>query len=109
MKIFRFKLVFILFLLINQVIAEERVQGRRSLVLENEIARLVIDIAGGSIPEFRFNNSKLNPLNWGSRNSGDQPGTMGHFLCCDLWSDSAATRPAHAEERQRWLWWCHLR
>ena len=46
MKIFRFKLVFILFLLINQVIAEERVQGRRSLVLENEIARLVIDIAG---------------------------------------------------------------
>ena len=52
MKIFRFKLVFILFLLINQVIAEERVQGRRSLVLENEIARLVIDIAGGSLPEF---------------------------------------------------------
>ena len=84
MKIFRFKLVFILFLLINQVIAEERVQGRRSLVLENEIARLVIDIAGGSIPEFRFNDSKLNPLNWGSRNSGDQPGPMGHFLCCQF-------------------------
>ncbi len=94
MKIFRFKLVFILFFLINQVIAEERVQGRRSLVLENEIARLVIDIAGGSIPEFRFNDSKLNPLNWGSRNSGDQPGTMGHFLCCDRWGP-----PSEAEAK----------
>ena len=55
------------------VMAEERVQGRRSLVLENDKARLVLDIAGGSIPEFRFNDSELNPLNWGSRNPGDQP------------------------------------
>ncbi|SVC44471.1 uncharacterized protein METZ01_LOCUS297325, partial [marine metagenome] len=35
-------------------LAEERVQGRRSLVLENDNTRLVLDIAGGSIPEFRF-------------------------------------------------------
>ena len=69
----------------SQVMAEERVQGRRSLVLENGKARLVLDIAGGSIPEFRFNDSELNPLNWGSRNPGDQPGSMGHFLCCDRW------------------------
>ncbi|SVC41722.1 uncharacterized protein METZ01_LOCUS294576, partial [marine metagenome] len=39
----------------SHVLAEERVQGRRSLVLENDKARLVLDIAGGSIPEFRFN------------------------------------------------------
>ena len=69
----------------GQVLAEERVQGRRSLVLENDKARLVLDIAGGSIPEFRFNDSELNPLNWGRRNPGDQPGSMGHFLCCDRW------------------------
>ena len=69
----------------SQVLAEERVQGRRSLVLENNKARLVLDIAGGSIPEFRFNDSELNPLNWGRRNPGDQPGSMGHFLCCDRW------------------------
>ncbi|MCS5599277.1 MAG: hypothetical protein NZ707_05925, partial [Rhodospirillales bacterium] len=30
----------------GQVLAEERVQGRRSLVLENDKARLVLDIAG---------------------------------------------------------------
>ena len=41
----------------SQVLAEERVQGRRSLVLENDKARLVLDIAGGSIPEFRLNDS----------------------------------------------------
>ena len=34
----------------SQVMAEERVQGRRSLVLENDRARLVLDIVGGSIP-----------------------------------------------------------
>ena len=55
----------------SQVMAEERVEGRRSLVLENDKARLVLDIAGGSIPEFRFNDSELNPLNWGSRNPGE--------------------------------------
>ncbi|SVA21232.1 uncharacterized protein METZ01_LOCUS74086 [marine metagenome] len=69
----------------SQALAEERVRGRRSLVLENHQARLVLDIAGGSIPEFRFRDSELNPLNWGRRNPGDQPGSMGHFLCCDRW------------------------
>ena len=69
----------------SHALAEERVQGRRSLVLKNDKARLVLDIAGGSISEFRFNDSELNPLNWGRRNPGDQPGSMGHFLCCDRW------------------------
>ena len=72
-------------LALGQAMAEERVQGRRSLVLENDKARLILDIAGGSIPEFRFNDSELNPLNWGRRNAGDQPSSMGHFLCCDRW------------------------
>ena len=85
MKIFRFNLIAIFLLFLTQVLAEERVQGRRSLVLENEKVRLVIDIAGGSIPEFRFIDSNLNPLNWGRRNPGDQPDSMGHFLCCDRW------------------------
>ena len=85
MKIFRFNLIAIFLLFLTQVLAEERVQGRRSLVLENEKVRLVIDIAGGSIPEFRFIDSNLNPLNWGRRNPGDQLGSMGHFLCCDRW------------------------
>ena len=68
MKIFRFNLIAIFLLFLTQVLAEERVQGRRSLVLENEKVRLVIDIAGGSIPEFRFIDSNLNQLNWGRRN-----------------------------------------
>mgnify|MGYP001306386588 CR=1 FL=1 len=85
MKPFRSNLIVICLFLLNQVLAEDRVQGRRSLVLNNDQSRLVIDIAGGSIPEFRFNDSKLNPLNWGSRNPGDQTGSMGHFLCCDRW------------------------
>lgn len=85
MKIFRFNLIAIFLMFLTQVLAEERVQGRRSLVLENEKVRLVIDIAGGSIPEFRFIDSNLNPLNWGRRNPDDQPGSMGHFLCCDRW------------------------
>ena len=102
MKFFRSNLIAIYLLLLNQVFAEERVMGRRSLVLENDESRLVIDIAGGSIPEFRFIDSNLNPLNWGRRNPGDQPGSMGHFLCCDRWgppSDSEGKNgmPYHGE------------
>lgn len=79
---------------IDQAQGEEMVQGRRSLVLENNSARLVVDIAGGSIPEFRFRDSEINPLNWGRRTPGDKPGAMGHFLCCDRWGP-----PSDAEGR----------
>ena len=91
-----------LFISMGESIAEEQIQGRRSIVLDNEKARLILDIAGGSIPEFRFVDSDLNPLNWGRRNAGDQPSSMGHFLCCDRWgppSDSEGKNgmPYHGE------------
>src|SRR5258706_14667749 len=62
--------------------AEELVHGRKSLVLENQAARLVVDIGGGSIGDFQFKGSELNPLHWAPPAPGETSiHGFGHFLC----------------------------
>jgi hypothetical protein len=88
-------------------IAEELVNGRKSLVMETPAARLVVDVAGGSIGDFHLKASglgaDLNPLQW----SAPAPGKteimgFGHFLCLDRWgpaseAESARGMPYHGE------------
>jgi hypothetical protein len=83
--------------------AEELVDGRRSLVFDTPSARLVVDLAGGAIGEFRSKNSEVNPLNWAHPKPGETSiRGFGHFLCLDRWgpaSDAEAARgmPYHGE------------
>ena len=44
----------------------EWVRGRSSLVFTNPAARLVVDLAGGSIVEFQRVGNPINPLSWGT-------------------------------------------
>ena len=64
---------------------ETLVKGRRSLVLDGSAAQAVVDIAGGSIVSFQFQDQKLNPLVWGDKGELTAPRPMGHFLCLDRW------------------------
>lgn len=81
----------------------EPAAGRPSLTLENGKSRLVVDLNGGSIGEFRFLDSNLNPLNWAAPAPGDTGVRgFGHFLCLDRWgppSDAEGARgmPYHGE------------
>ncbi len=83
--------------------AAERVQGRDSLVFANAKARLVVDLAGGAIGDFRRAATDLNPLHWGTPDPGDTSiHGFGHFLCLDRWgppSDAEGTKgmPYHGE------------
>src|SRR5262245_22635238 len=66
--------------------AGELVRGRTSLVLENPAARLVIDLEGGSVADFRIRGSELNPLSWSAPALADtSTHGFGHFLCLDRW------------------------
>jgi hypothetical protein len=82
---------------------EESVNGRKSIVLESERARLVVDLAGGAISEFRLKDNEINPLNWGTPQSGDTSArARGHFLCLDRWgppseAEGARGMPYHGE------------
>lgn len=65
-------------------------KSRHSLVLRNDACELVVDVAGGSLRDFRLSGSDMNPLNWGWKPDegaplDDQPRVMGHFLCLDRW------------------------
>lgn len=73
--------------------AEELVDGRRSVVLEGRKARIVVDILGGSIVEFRLRNNELNPLRWNNDGPTDEARSLSHFLCLDRWG-----RATEAEE-----------
>src|SRR5689334_1694172 len=44
---------------------------RKGLLLENPAARLVLDLGGGSLGEFRFRPNEINPLSWASPAPGD--------------------------------------
>jgi hypothetical protein len=83
--------------------AEEFVDGRKSLVFDTPMARLVVDLAGGAIGEFRPKNSEVNPLSWARPKAGDTAVRgFGHFLCLDRWgpaSEGEAARgmPYHGE------------
>jgi hypothetical protein len=72
---------------------ETLVKGRRSLVLDGSAAQAVVDIAGGSIVSFQFQDQKLNPLVWGEKGELTAPRPMGHFLCLDRWG-----APSEAEK-----------
>lgn len=77
-------------------LAQTLVGERPSLVFENEEARLVVDLAGGSFREFRFRNHVVNPLNWGQPDPGNtRPKVMGHFLCLDRWGPPSASEGAN--------------
>ena len=73
--------------------AETLFNGRPSLILEGNAARLVVDLGGGSLVDFRLSGHSVNPLQW-------DPGEsvllkpLGHFLCLDRWGP-----PSEAEER----------
>jgi len=83
--------------------AEELVDGRRSLVFDTPVARLVVDLAGGAIGEFRSKNSEINPLSWAHPKAGDTSiHGFGHFLCLDRWgpasdAEAALGMPYHGE------------
>jgi hypothetical protein len=84
------------------VILESRVNGRRSIVLENAAARLVIDLLGGSFVDFHLIDQKLNPLVWNNAGDSHEPRQMSHFLCLDRWgypspAEAANGMPYHGE------------
>lgn len=74
--------------------AEVLVNGRPSLVLENEASRLVVDLLGGSFVDFHFRDTQLNPLVWNNEGPSAEPRQMSHFLCLDRWG-----WPSEAEMR----------
>ncbi len=82
--------------------AETLVNGRRSIVLENDDARVVVDLLGGSIVEFRHKALDLNPLVWRDDGPVEEARSMGHFLCLDRWgqpseAEKANGMPGHGE------------
>jgi hypothetical protein len=70
--------------------------SRDTIVLENETARVVFDLGGGSLAGFRFKATELNPLSWNTPAPGD-PSVhgMGHFLCLDRWGPPSAAEGAN--------------
>lgn len=81
---------------------ETQVNGRRAVVMDGEAAQLVVDMAGGSIADFQFQDQGLNPLDWNRHGEGTQAHSMGHFLCLDRWAsasqaESANGMPGHGE------------
>ncbi|MCY3757928.1 MAG: hypothetical protein OXG96_09425 [Acidobacteria bacterium] len=73
--------------------AETLFNGRPSLILEGRAARLVVDLGGGSLVDFRLSGHSVNPLQWDPGESVRLK-PLGHFLCLDRWG-----APSEAEER----------
>lgn len=77
--------------------------SRRTLVFSNATARLVADLDGGAIGEFRRISNPVNPLQWGTPSQGDTAVRgFGHFLCLDRWgppseAEGARGMPYHGE------------
>ncbi len=66
--------------------AEVLIDGRPSVRFENQSARFIVDLAGGSFREFALRDHPVNPLHWGHPQPGNvSPKVMGHFLCLDRW------------------------
>ena len=75
--------------------ADEDVGGRQAVVLRGGAAQLTLDLAGGSIGEFRLKDHDLNPLSWATPAVGEKnTRAFGHFLCLDRWGP-----PSKAEGR----------
>ncbi len=82
--------------------AQDGVNDRPAIVLESPSAKLVVDIAGGSIVRFLLPDQGLNPLVWREDEPGREPRAMGHFLCLDRWgapseAELANGMPFHGE------------
>ena len=67
-------------------------QERPTLVLSNAEAQVAVDLLGGSIVRFQFNDQKLNPLVWANTGPVTEARAMSHFLCLDRWG-----QPSDAE------------
>jgi hypothetical protein len=67
------------------------VNGRPSVVLEGQVARVVVDIGGGGIVAFQFRDQELSPLHWEEPGGATAPRPMGHFLCLDRWGPPTET------------------
>ena len=65
--------------------AQTLVDGRRSIVLDGNAAQVVVDLAGGSIVRFQFQDQQLDPLNWAEEGDKRSPRAMSHFICLDRW------------------------
>ena len=89
----------------RDAVTAELVNGRKSLVMETPAARLVVDLAGGSIGDFHLkaDGADLNPLQWATPSPGKtEIMGFGHFLCLDRWgpasqAESAKGMPYHGE------------
>ena len=86
-------LVFLTLLFIAaQSSAQTQVAGRPSVVLDGKAAQVVIDLLGGSIVGFQFEDQGLNPLVWNNEGDPSEARSMSHFVCLDRWG-----RPSDAE------------
>ncbi|MBI3208506.1 MAG: hypothetical protein HYZ37_06350 [Candidatus Solibacter usitatus] len=70
--------------------------------IQNAIARVEMDRAGGSIVRFEFKANALNPLVWSNKGEGVEPRPMSHFLCLDRWGQPSSAElkngmPFHGE------------
>ena len=54
----------------NVALAETEVKGRSALVLDGEVAQVVVDLLGGSIADFHLQGQGVNPLSWGREGAG---------------------------------------
>jgi hypothetical protein len=93
---------FVRILLVTSAAYSQAVDNRPSLVLETKSAKVVIDLGGGSIRDFRLSGNTLNPLTWDSKGDAGSPRPMGHFLCLDRWGQPSAAElkngmPFHGE------------
>ncbi|HAB19772.1 MAG TPA: hypothetical protein PLX89_12130 [Verrucomicrobiota bacterium] len=76
---------------------------RPNVTLDGSAARLVVDLAGGSIGDFHLKEVALNPLGWGTPSATDSGlRGFGHFLCLDRWgppseAEGARGMPYHGE------------
>ena len=89
----RISIVITLLAISSQMQAETLFNGRPSLILEGKAARLVVDLGGGSLVDFRLSGHSINPLQFDPRESAVLK-PLGHFLCLDRWG-----APTEAEER----------
>ncbi len=92
----------LLFCAASTAAQETEVNGRRAVVLNGQSAQLVVDMAGGSIADFHFQEQGINPLEWNRQSRGTQAHSMGHFLCLDRWAsaspaESSNGMPGHGE------------
>lgn len=75
--------------------AAQLANGRPTVVLQNQQARLVVDLKGGAIADFHLRDHPTNPLNWGTPKEGDAAiRRFGHFLCLDRWGPPSETEGA---------------